>query len=251
MSTRANTRRKPQRARRRMAPRRALRMSGLAALIMAGSAAGAWGLASLNTALSVTHWHIDAPDSLRAAIRARLEGQPMDFVHTFPPLMRTRLLAAIPELADVRIARRMSGELAITAVPRRPVANWVDPAGHMLLVAGDGTAYPGTERVAPILPMLRMPEAQLARASALLAHLAKLSRHKYAHLSEMVAVDGAWKLYFDRGQSWVIPQHDAEDRVDRLYALMAEPRWHKDAWRVDARMDDRWFIRPAHSKEVI
>jgi hypothetical protein len=175
----------------------------------------------------------------------------MDFVHTFPPLMRRRLLAAIPELADVRIARSMRGELAITAVPRHAVANWVGPTGRMLLVDASGDAYPGTERTAPILPMLRVPAPQLSKASALLGHLAQLSQDKYAHLSEMVAVDGAWKLYFDRGESWVIPQHGAADRVDRLYALMAEPRWHKDAWRVDARMDDRWFIRPAHSKEVI
>ena len=175
----------------------------------------------------------------------------MDFVHTFPPLMRRRLLAAIPELADVRISRSMRGTLEITAVPRRAVANWVGPEGHMLLIDADGTAYPGTERVAPILPMLRVPEAELAKAGALLAHLAGLSPERFAQLSEMVALDGAWKLYFDRGESWVIPQHGAIRRVDRLYALMSEPRWHKDAWRVDARMDDRWFIRPAHSKEVI
>lgn len=250
MSTRTNTRRKPQKTR-RMNPRRFMRMAGLIGLMAAASGAGAWGLVSLNTALSVTSWHIDAPRSLKAAIRSQLQGQSMDFVHTFPPLMRRRLLAAIPELADVRITRRMSGELTITAVPRQPVANWVGPKGHMLLVDAHGDAYAGTERVAPILPMLRVPASELAKASALLAHLEKLSQNKYAHLSEMVAIDGAWKLYFDRGQSWVIPEHDATTRVNRLYALMSQPRWHKDAWRVDARMDDRWFIRPAHSKEVI
>ena len=250
MNTRSNTRRRVKRTR-RVDLRRMLRTAGFIGLVAAASAAGAWSLASLNTALSVTSWHVDAPRSLRAAIQAQLKGQSMDFVHTFPPLMRRRLLAAIPELSDVRITRRMSGVLEITAVPRQPVANWVGPAGHMLLVDANGTAYPGTERVAPILPMLRVPAAELAKASALLGHLAGLSRNKYAHLSEMVAIDGAWKLYFDRGESWVIPQHGATDRVDRLYALMAEPRWHKDAWRVDARMDNRWFIRPAHSKEVI
>ena len=93
--------------------------------------------------------------------------------------------------------------------------------------------------------------AELTKAAALLTHLKGLSHGLFAHLSEMDAIDGAWKLYFDHGESWVIPQHGAIRRVDRLVALIEQPRWRKDAWRIDARMDNRWFIRPASSKEVI
>ncbi|HXH64291.1 MAG TPA: cell division protein FtsQ/DivIB, partial [Mariprofundaceae bacterium] len=128
---------------------------------------------------------------------------------------------------------------------------WLDGQGKMQLVDGSGTAYPGSEAVLPILPMLRLPADELPAAAALLTHLEGLSQPMFAHLSEMVAVDGAWKLYFDQGESWVIPQDDAIGRVDRLVALIEQPRWHKDAWRIDARMDNRWFIRPARSEEVI
>jgi cell division protein FtsQ len=251
MSTRANTRRARQQASRRIDWRRGLRIAAISCVVCTASGAGVWGLMALNRALSVTSWQVEAPTALRAAIAARLEKQPLDFCHTFPPLLRHRLLAAIPELADVQVSRSVGGALDIKAVPRQAIGNWLDPEGRMQLVDGDGAAYPGTESVLPILPMLRLPASQLPEAGAMLTHLAGLSHHLFAHLSEVVAIDGSWKLYFDHGESWVIPQHGAIRRVDRLVALMDQPRWRKDAWRIDARMDNRWFIRPARSKEVI
>jgi len=251
MSPRSNSRRPQKRPARTLNLRRTFRIAAMGCVAVAVSAGVAWGLMSLNRALSVSSWRIEAPEALHQAIAAQITEQPMDFVHTFPPLLRHHLLAAIPELADVQISRSVGGALDITAVPRQAVGNWLDPQGRMQLVDGNGTAYPGTETVLPILPMLRLPADQLPEAGALLTHLAGLSHSLFAHLSEVVAIDGAWKLYFDRGESWVIPQKGAIRRVDRLVALIDQPRWHKDAWRIDARMDTRWFIRPARSKEVI
>jgi len=250
MSPRANIRRRQKKPhsmdRRRLA--HTLAISGVVAVV---TSAGGWGLLSLNRALSVDSWRIEAPASLRAVIATRLQQQPMDFCHTFPPLLRHKLMAAIPALADVRISRSIGGSLDIQAIPRQAVANWLDPQGKMQMVDGRGLAYAGTGAPLPILPMLRLPAGQLTKAAALLTHLKGLSHGLFAHLSEVDAIGGAWKLYFDHGESWVIPQHGAIRRVDRLVALIEQPRWRKDAWRIDARMDNRWFIRPASSKEVI
>jgi cell division septal protein FtsQ len=251
MSPRANIRRAPKKARRPLNLRRMFRIMAVTVVVSGIASAGGWGLVALNRALAVDSWRIEASDSLRAAIATQLQQQPLDFYHTFPPLLRRRLLAAIPALADVQISRSVGGALDIKAVPRQAVANWLDPQGRMQLVDGDGIAYAGTGPNLPILPMLRLPADELPQASALLVHLQQMSHSLFTHLSEMDAIDGSWKLYFDQGESWVIPQTGAIQRVDRLYALMEQPRWHGDAWRVDARMHNRWFIRPARSKEVI
>jgi cell division septal protein FtsQ len=251
MSVRANIRRPQKKQRRPLNLRRIVRITAITVVIGSISTAGGWGLLALNRALAVDSWRIEASDSLRAAIATQLQQQPLDFYHTFPPLLRRRLLAAIPELADVQISRSVGGALDIKAVPRQAVANWRDAQGKMQLVDSDGTAYASTEPNLPILPMLRLPVDELPEAGALLVHLQQMSHSLFAHLSEMDAIDGSWKLYFDQGESWVIPQTGAIQRVDRLYALMEQPRWHGDAWRVDARMHNRWFIRPARSKEVI
>lgn len=250
MSPRANTRRRRKQPR-SVDRRRLVRTLAIGGVVAMMAGAGGWGLLYLNRALSVDSWRIEAPDSLRAAIATRLQRQPMDFCHTFPPLLRHKLMASIPALADVRISRSVGGALTIRAIPRQAVANWLDPHGRMQLVDRHGLAYASTGAPLPILPMLRLPAGQLPKAAAMLSHLKELSHSLFAHLSEMDAIDGAWKLYFDHGESWVIPQHGAIRRVNRLVALIEQPRWRKDAWRIDARMDNRWFIRPASSKEVI
>ncbi|MDQ7012038.1 MAG: hypothetical protein Q9M29_09475, partial [Mariprofundaceae bacterium] len=98
------------------------------------------------------------------------------------------------------------------------------------------------------------PQQQLASASALLAELRDLDGDRYVHISELASTHDGWKLYFERGQYWLIPRSSTEvmkQRIRSLVALLKQPRWRSKKWRIDARMNTRWFIRPAKQEGVI
>ncbi len=209
-----------------------------------------WGL---NGALSVSHWQIDGNTDLKARIEQQLQQMNhRDYLHTRPARLREQWLAAIPDLADVRISRRLPDALQVTAVARTPVALWQDEAGHIHLVDGKGHAYrPIAAGESPDLPMLRIRKNQLSQARLLLEALAAQRIRDLQALSEIRSSNQAWLVYFSRGERWMIP-HRREARVlQKLADLLSRPRWRSRVWRVDARMTSRWFLRPAKHEGVI
>jgi cell division septal protein FtsQ len=101
------------------------------------------------------------------------------------------------------------------------------------------------------LPILRLPRPQLREALELLAAL-RQDEKRYHMLSEVLTLQNSWKLYFTHGRSWIVPRGlQAQQRISRLTALLQKPRWRKHAWRVDARSQTRWFLRPVKQEGVI
>jgi len=75
----------------------------------------------LNQALSVDTWTIHGvPEYLETSIDKEMNAmKSLDFVHAWPSRLRRILLARLPDLADVSIARRLPDRLEITAKERK------------------------------------------------------------------------------------------------------------------------------------
>jgi len=212
---------------------------GLGGMVLAG------GLA--NYALSVREWQIEGVDPfLRKAINEELAAmQPLDFLHARPAQLRRRLLATLPDLADVKIIRRLPDKLHISGVVRRPIAIW-QQGGMLKLVDEHGTVFVSQRKnTAWDLPVLRAGPRKLAYAGRLLGQLRRMDARRYATLSECTFLaPGTWALYFSHGQRWLLPADaTAGQRLRTLLAMLDRPRWKDRTWRVDARMDRRWFFR--------
>ncbi|MFQ5581234.1 MAG: cell division protein FtsQ/DivIB [Mariprofundaceae bacterium] len=252
--SRTNLRRPPAKPKRKlwnMWRKHTIWLSGVTAILILAGGTGFW----LNRELSVTHWDISAPAELIRPIEQQLIAMPkLDFLHSRPASVRTALMQSIPDIAEVHVKRILPDALYIQAHARVPIALWQDEDGAIRLVDRHGHAYRET-RFGEIhdLPVLRLPQQYLAKASALLITLRQQDAGRYAHISELASTHDSWKLYFERGQYWMIP-HTAEamqQRVKNLIALLSQPRWRNKKWRVDARMETRWFIRPAKQEGVI
>lgn len=225
---------------------------GLGIGAMALLAGGGWWL---NQALSVRIWSVrGVPEQLETAIDQTLTAmQPLDFVHARPARLRRLLLARLPDLADANIARRLPDRLDITASKRIPVAVWQSGGGRIFLVDGRAAPYRKLRKGEhPDLPLLRMSEPDLKEAVRLLLTLKQQNSEGYAHLSEWISEGRAWRLNFERGQSWLLPHNnDAGQRLTGLFALMQKKRWHGGDWRIDARLSGRWFVRKSKPGGVI
>jgi len=215
---------------------------GLGCLTAAGSA--------MNHALSIRHWDVESSDPfIRQTIEKQLSRmQPLDFLQSQPRRLRNRLLATLPDLADVRIARYLPHRLNISASARRPVAMW-QQTGVMKLVDINGRAYV-TQRVSPAwdLPVLRVDQQQLHMAAQLLEQLRQADPRQFSKLSECKFLSpDTWALYFEGGQRWLLP-HGAltGKRMHALLAMLKKPQWQSWAWQVDARLSTRWFFRQAN-----
>ncbi|RMD61068.1 MAG: hypothetical protein D6824_08480 [Planctomycetota bacterium] len=162
------------------------------------------------------------------------------------------MLAALPDLADVEITRRLPDRLEIRGVPRRPVALWRASDGVML-VDGRGTPYRRLGRgEAADLPLVRAPRERLDEAVRLMRGLRRLDARRLKRLSEVIAETDGWRLDFSRGEAWLLPAGPAvERRIRRILALLETRRWRRDAWQVDARQADRWFIRKSRLGGVV
>jgi len=250
--SRANRRRPPARPRQRSWRKLLLRLAAATAMLTLAGGTGLW----LNGVLSVTHWEIAAPDELRRPIEQQLRAMPeLDFLHSRPAVVRAALMEGVPDIAEVHVRRILPHALLIRARARVPVALWQDAEGVIRLVDMRGQAYREMHSGEMLdLPVLRLPQQQLASAGALLAELRELDADRYAHISELASTHDGWKLYFERGQYWLIPRSSTEmmkRRIESLVALLKQPRWRSRKWRVDARMNTRWFIRPAKQEGVI
>jgi len=250
--SRANRRRPPAKPKQHSWRKPIRRLATATAMLMLAGGGGLW----LNGVLNITHWEIVAPDELRRPIEQQLSAIPeLDFLHSRPAVVRTTLMNAIPDIAEVHVRRILPHSLFIQASARMPVALWQDADGVIRLVDMHGVAYREMRSGEMFdLPVLRLPQQQLASASALLAELRDLDGDRYAHISELASTHDGWKLYFERGQYWLIPRSSTEvmkQRIKSLVALLKQPRWRSKKWRIDARMNTRWFIRPAKQEGVI
>ncbi len=223
------------------------------AMLFAGSTlGGGWWL---NETLSVTTWRIAGADiRLHAKIDDILNNLPQtDFWHARPTAVREILLAGIPDLADVEITRQLPGILHLRAIPRTPVAFWQAGDGTVRLVDDRGVDYrPIKKHEVLDLPILRVQNDELANAVRLLELLAHHDSGGLKNLSELCSQQDAWKLYFSEGGRWLLPRGtEAFLRLQAVAALQKKSRWRNQAWRIDARMGSRWFIRPARQGGVI
>jgi len=229
--------------------KRLARIFMLSVMLSAALSAGWW----LNQSMSIRHWKIDADPMLKQAIDEQLENMPShDFLRTQPFLLRQQWLANIPDLAEVQVSRILPDSLNIQAQSRVPMALWQDENNDIHLLDNHAEAYRLLRKgESPDLPLLRMDAGNLASAFRLLLSLQQHVAAKTAALSEIRASGRSWQIYFSRGESWLLPQGSEALVIRRLASILKEPRWQHRNWRIDARAQSRWFIRPARHGGII
>ncbi len=207
----------------------------------------------LNEKWSIKHWDIAADEPIKAAIEAQLAAkEDKDFISMMPNHLRQQWLQDIPDLVAVRITRILPDSLHIQAEARIPTALWQDEQGQLYLFDELGIAYrPLNKGESPDLPLLRVNQAQLPQVKLMIDAIAHQDTEQLASLSEIRAGNQHWQIYFSRGVSWTIPQNNEVNVIDHINDLMQQPRWRNQHWRVDARLQSRWFIRPASHGGVI
>lgn len=228
------------------------RLARMVAVVVVVAGAGE-GMMWLNQSLSVSEWRVTAPESIRRAIEEQLQTmEHRDFLATRPELLRQHWLEQIPDMEEVQISRVLPHRLQVTAIARTPEALWQDEQDRLHLLDSHGYAYRLLARgESPDLPLLRVREEQLPAAHQLLTVLARDATAMLAALSEIHAGSDHWKLYFSRGAAWLLPQKQEEKYITAVAAQLAQPRWRTGQWSVDARIQSRWFIRPAGHEGVI
>jgi len=259
-STRSNSRSNSRTNQRRIDPairkeaqRRSLKRMSRVLMFVVIIAASGGSAAWLNQKWSVKHWEVKAETPIRLAIESQLKHMSSrDFLSTRPELLRRQWLQHIPDLDAVRITRILPDRLQIQADARVPVALWQDEQSRLHLFDAEGHVYRLLRRgESPDLPLLRVPASQLSDVQKMLAALVQNDVSPLSALSEIRASSGHWKIYFNRGVSWLIPQSNAGAVIDRIILFLKQPRWRHRYWRVDARLASRWFIRPAGHGGVI
>jgi len=218
-----------------------------------------FGLYAMNQSLSITQWKITASAPIKAAIEAHLrQSETLDFWHSRPSALRQSILSAIPDIADVQIQRQLPHALLIHVTPRKSIALWQGKLPQhtkegLYLVDEHGTAYRTRQHGESFdLPVLRMTKEKLPEAASLLTHLNLKDNTWFTRLSELKAEPNGWKLNFDYGQQWFLAAGtDVQKNITSIQHLLSQPRWRAGHWRINTRMENRWFIRPAASKEVI
>ncbi|ATX82684.1 Cell division septal protein FtsQ [Mariprofundus ferrinatatus] len=220
-----------------------------AGLTTATLATGWW----LNGQMSVTSWKIEGEMELKRAIAEQLEAmENRDFLHTRPDLLRATWMQQQPDLAAVEITRVLPDALHIRAIKRVPVALWQDEKGELQLIDEKGSAYRALRRgESPDLPLLRVARDELNGAHKLLGLLAKHESSTLTSLSEIRAGSTFWQIYFSKGVTWKLPFGEERGSLAQLSTLLQQPRWRNRNWQIDARLQTRWYIRPARYGGVI
>jgi len=200
----------------------------------------------LNQALSVEAWTIrGVPEYLETAIDTEMSTmKTLDFIHARPSRLRRILLARLPDVSDISIARSLPDRLEITARERIPVALWQNPDGKVSLLDEKAVPYRALHRGEQFdLPLLRTFRSDLGEAVTLLLAMKLENNDRYTHLSELIGEGNNWRFNFERGKSWLLPRDAGDQRIRELIALMQQKRWRGGDWRIDARLPTRWFIR--------
>ena len=230
--------------------RRRLTLVFASSVMLSATLLGGWWL---NKSMSIRQWKIDAEPMLKQAINKQLEAMPShDFLHTQPFLLRRQWLATIPDMAEVQVSRILPDSLHIQAQPRVPMALWQDENNNIHMLDDHAMAYRLLRKgESPDLPLLRVEEGNRASACMLLLSLQQYAAAKMTVLSEIRISGQNWHIYFSRGDSWLLPQGSESSVIRRLTNILKEPRWQHRNWRVDARAQSRWFIRPVKNGGII
>ncbi|PCI44955.1 MAG: hypothetical protein COB41_02950 [Proteobacteria bacterium] len=232
-------------------------LTGFTSLVLLTAALS--GLWTFNQSLSIKHWNIYAAAPLKADIEHALKAmKSLDFWHSRPALLRTQLLQSVPDLADIQIQRQLPNSLIIHVTPRQAIALWFkknqeNKQGQLYLVDEHGIAYRARKHgESSDLPVLRMQQEQLTAACQWLATLKKEQPQWFARSSELFASHDGWKLNLVAGQQWQIPFGPRGlKNISQLNNILQQPRWHAGNWRIDTRLENRWFLRPATHEGVI
>jgi len=225
---------------------------GLLLVVMIG-----FGLQQLNGAMAVRGCQVVCDDArLQQSVTMRLQQMaPLGFVASNPALLAQRLRALEPDIASIEVKRVLPHRLWVKASVRQPVALWTGGEGKVMLVDGDGMIYRALRHGELLdLPLLRVTDRrQVVVLAQLLDHLQQRNPQRVAAISELIVRDGLLRINLAQGAQWQCPldQHLIA-RVDHIVALLNEKRWRHGSWRVDARQQDRWFIRAGNGeREVI
>lgn len=225
------------------------KMFALIALIGSTLFAGWW----LNGAMSVAKWQIEGDSQLKVAIDEQLQAMDKrDFVSTRPEALGELWMQRLPDMDSVQISRVLPDALHIRAVARVPAALWQDEKSQLQLFDNKGNAYRVLHRgESPDLPLLRVSRAQLPQAHQLLELLRRQDITDIAELSEIRAASRYWQIYFSKGVTWKLPFGQEQSAMAQLSDLLKQPRWSNRYWQIDARLQTRWFVRPAKYGGVI
>jgi len=229
------------------------RVSAAAAmlLLLAGTAM------LLNEQFRLESWRIEIEGDNRTALQQQVDREmrslsDLDYWHTRPAILSDRLLAMLPDLLDVHVQRSLSGTATIEARARTAVALWQHDQS-VELVDLFGTAYRQLQpKEISDLPILRADENELFAASQLLGMFKATHPRRFQTISELLTGHDEWKINFSKGEQWILSRHqDVSDSIRSVSDLLDKPRWKSGHWRVDARSESRWFIRPATQEGVI
>ncbi len=213
-----------------------------------------FGALHMNDELAVKHWKIQANTQLKPQIEKYLASrQQLDFWHTRASVMQEMLLAEIPDIKTLEVRRILPNDLLVKAEARKPMALWESMAGQPKVMIIDETAlaYRALKRGENLdLPILRLNQEHIVQATGLLHALHKQDASKLLSLSEVVVAEQQWRMNFAYGEQWQMNQDNIEQDMKLVMQLLAKPQWARGHWRMDARIPQRWFIRPA-KQEVI
>ena len=226
------------------------------AIALAVVAVIGFGLLKLNQQMTVTHWEINAPDHIKKPIAQYFsEKAAFDFWHTRAAVVQGDLKAKISDIQHIEVSRILPDGLLIKATARQPIALWENVSAEIgkkvMLVDELGVAYRPIRRGEYLdLPLLRLETHSLKTAVAVLHRLNVNMPKRAQTLSEVIVERQAWRLNFARGEQWQLNQKSLQDDLPKVLSILNQPRWVRGHWRMDARIPERWFIRPA-KQEVI
>ncbi|MDX8389596.1 MAG: hypothetical protein R8M38_03805 [Mariprofundaceae bacterium] len=208
-----------------------------------------------NTLLTVTHWKVTgSTPHLHAQIETELASMNLDFIHTSPAEVRKLLIENIADLANAEVERKLPDMLYIRAIAEEPVALWQQQKAVWIL-GQSGHAYRQLKSTDHLnLPLVRASASLLPEAVRMLQSLKRQDAFRFGKLSECIAMVEAdsWQFLFDQRQSWLLTQGgQGEQQMNRLIATLHKKRWRGGQWRVDARLEKRWFFRQAYDGGVI
>jgi len=219
-------------------------------------------LTLLNRTLQVTTWEIDiqgqthtsTPHQLKQQMDRTMQSlESYDFWSTRPGVLRSHLLAEVPDLEEVEIQRALGGKLQLHAIPRTPIGLWQTGDKKIELVDIHGTAYRALEASDMAdMPILRLTSHDIHQAAQLLQIMRSSQPERFTKISELSTDSRNWKINFTQGQQWMISRNtDISAAINRIGTLLEQPRWRVGHWRIDARAESRCFIRPTSQEGVI
>ncbi len=212
------------------------------------------GLLQLNQKLSIAYWDIEAEIPLQKQIEQFLVKQGhLDFWHSRAAVLQAGLIQDIPDIQHLQINRILPDGLLLKATARTPIALWEGEGvkSQVMLIDEKGVAYRSLQRGETLdLPILRLQKRELAQAVLVLQALHQQHASKLQDLSEVIVVERDWRLNFAHGEQWKLATAHPDKDIHKIINILAMPRWAQGYWRMDARIPQRWFIRPA-KQEVI